>query len=146
VLSIAVFYTADIVTPDGSDTGVYGDPCEPGHGATLESGWVDMDYDQWTVYDDSSDVRPDLVEGETLTELAESTADAILSRIGVPESLDNHSTIYGADADQNHRTGQEAMRAAHLYLPGHVHATPNDIPDHWLAAVHEALQRRTGRR
>lgn len=56
---LRIFYTGDVITPDGSDTGIYGDECEPGDGQTLESGWVDPDWSLGEVYADRDDVRPD---------------------------------------------------------------------------------------
>ena len=52
-----VWWTGDLITFDGSDTGMYGDPCEPGYGCVLTMGWVDM-CDQWTVWPERDQVTP----------------------------------------------------------------------------------------
>jgi hypothetical protein len=54
-----LYWSATIVTFDGSDTSAYGEPCEPGRGYTERSGWWDPDGDYWRVHD-----RPDDASAE----------------------------------------------------------------------------------
>lgn len=59
-MTYQVFFTGDLITPDDSDTDVYGEPTEAGHGAHLDSGWVSLDWDSGkTVYENREDVGPD---------------------------------------------------------------------------------------
>jgi hypothetical protein len=54
-----IFYTATIITLDGSDTAANGEACEPGHGYTEQSGWWDPDRAYWRVVEDRGDVTAD---------------------------------------------------------------------------------------
>lgn len=56
-----IFYTADVVTPDGSDTSPDGDATLEGHGATLANGWITPDRPQ-DVYDTREEVAPDVFD------------------------------------------------------------------------------------
>jgi hypothetical protein len=56
-----VYYTGDLITPDDTDTDVYGEATEEGHGATLESGWISPDWSSYVVHENRGDVAPDTV-------------------------------------------------------------------------------------
>lgn len=45
-------FTADLLFSDESDTDAYGEPCEPGHGYRIESGWVDPSWSSRRVWDE----------------------------------------------------------------------------------------------
>lgn len=113
-----IYYTADVFTPDESDTNVYGEPCEPGHGETMESGWFDESWDAWGVHEKKSMVNPDTIEtddprfddGFNLDDLI---VQDIGDRIGAIDSFDGDSA-YAADPQQNYRTGVRVMIAAHV--------------------------------
>ena len=115
-----IYYTADIFTPDDSDTNVYGEPTEPGHGETMESGWYDAAWDSFGVFPSRDDVRPDTIEadddrfsdGFTLDEIiAEGVSDAI----GAVDSFDG-VTAYASDPLQSYTTGVNVMLAAHVEI------------------------------
>jgi hypothetical protein len=108
-----VYYTGDLVTPDGSDTWVYGDPCEPGAGAALESGWLDPDWTRWEVYQERDHVRPDVMPDDYDGTPAQWLAETVGDRLGAIDSMDGTGTFYAADSDQNYTTGQELSMAAH---------------------------------
>lgn len=108
---LSILYTADVITPDGSDTGVYGDACEPGHGATLESGWISPDWSCTTVYDASSDVAADAWKPAGGAPVEWLTA-RLRDRLGSVEDFDGGS-IYAADADSDFVTGVSSRLAAH---------------------------------
>ncbi len=118
-----IHYTADVFTPDDTDTNVYGEPCEAGHGQTMESGWYDEAWDAWGVFETREEVRPDTIEsddgrfddGMTLDEIVE---QVIGSKIGAIDSFDG-DTAYAADPRENYETGVMVMRAAHVTIePG----------------------------
>lgn len=111
-----IYYTADIITPDDTDTDTYGDECEPGDGLAIESGWYDADYSAWEVFEDQVDVRPDLIVSDALEDgatLDELIIETITSRLGVLDSFDGESA-YAADAQENYKTGASVMLAAHV--------------------------------
>ena len=108
-----IFYTGDIVRPDGSDTGVYGDPCEPGHGATLESGWIDPEWSRWEVCAAREDVRADVWHPEA-GPMIDWAVERILERLGGVSDV-NGTSVYAADSDQNISTGAALRMAAHIH-------------------------------
>lgn len=108
-----VFYTGDLRSPDGSDTGVYGDPCEEGHGETMESGWVDPNWSLFAIWEDREDVRPDVMDDDEERSPAQWLADTITDRLGVVESFDGRGTFYAADGIDNYQTGENMTLAAH---------------------------------
>lgn len=109
-----VFYTADVITPDGSDTWVYGDPCEPGTGATLESGWWSPDWSRWEVYEEPEHVAPDVYDPELRDESpAEWLARVVGDRLGAVEDVSSDSSWYAADSQENYETGADLRPAAH---------------------------------
>jgi len=107
-----VFYTADLITPDGSDTDVYGDSCEVGHGATLTSGWVSPDWSRWDVYENKEDVKPDVYANDD-GDVAEWLARVINDRLGAVEGHALDTSWYAVDADENYTTGVNRHMAAH---------------------------------
>ena len=56
---LKVWYSADVVTPNGSDVSIHGEGCEEGTGADLESGWLSPDWSMTTVYEERDHVKPD---------------------------------------------------------------------------------------
>jgi hypothetical protein len=88
-----IFYTADVIRPDGSDTFVYGEATEEGHGATLESGYISPDWSRSTVYENRDDVAADVYaddDGSHVIWLAARIAD----RLGTVED-NGDGTLYG---------------------------------------------------
>jgi hypothetical protein len=55
-----LYFSATIITLDGSDTNAYGEPCEPGQGYSEHSGHWDPDRSYWRVHEHRDDVRPDV--------------------------------------------------------------------------------------
>lgn len=118
-----IYYTADILAPDETDTNVYGEPCEPGFGQSMESGWWNPDYDLWSVREKQSDVTPDVIDSKdarlddellTLSELVETVIE---ERIGSIDSFDDDSA-YAADSLDNYQTGVRVLRHAHVTYSG----------------------------
>ncbi len=115
-----IYYTADLFTPDDSDTNVYGEPCEAGYGETMESGWYDPAFDTWTVFEEKDSVRPDTIEddddrfedGWTLEDLISMD---IGDRLGAIDNHDGYSW-YASDPVMNYTTGERVMIAAHVEL------------------------------
>lgn len=116
-----IWYTADVVTPDGSDTGVYGDGCEPGCGATLATGWIDPSWSgSFRVYEEAAMVRPDTEPDQEWLDLDEITVlewtvKTIHERIGWVEDNHGGQSFYACDPDRDNNTGAEAMLCAHLH-------------------------------
>jgi hypothetical protein len=54
-----IWYTGEVLRPDGSATDVYGQACESGYGQQMVSGWIDPDWSLSTVHARREDVRPD---------------------------------------------------------------------------------------
>jgi hypothetical protein len=114
-MTVEIYYTGDLMTPDGSDTDCYGDGCEPGSGFTLENGWVDPDWTLSEVRESHDDVCPDAYDPEN-GPLIEWVTDTIISRIGLPEEGSERGTFYACDSEIiSHYTGQEIRLAAHVY-------------------------------
>ncbi len=91
-----IYYTATIVTGDGSDTTAYGEACEPGHGYTDASGWWDPDRSYWTVRGCRDQVSPDVYPHPARRSPAQWLADRLTARLGSIESFDGGRTFYGA--------------------------------------------------
>jgi hypothetical protein len=126
---IRIYYTGTLITPDGSDTGVYGDACEPGAGATMATGWVDPNWSRYEVREDRDDVRPDVFtadDGPLIDWIVRRLVDR-LSWIESPADSDGR-TYYAAESDSDPYTGESMMLAAHI-----------DAPPAILAAVQYAL-------
>ena len=115
-----IYYTADIFTPDDSDTNGYGEPCEAGHGETIESGWYDEGRVAWGVFLTKDQVWPDVInydddrfdDGYTLDQLVKET---IKARLGSIDSFDD-TTAYAADPKINYTTGVRVLLAAHVKI------------------------------
>jgi hypothetical protein len=117
-MMLRIYYTGDLIIPDGSDTGVYGDPCEDGMGATVESGWVDPGWSLGVVRESQEDVRPDVWEpddGPMIEWILERLSDR-LNGVEV-ESAGESGTFYACDATGPYDaayTGVSMMLAAHV--------------------------------
>ncbi len=109
-----IFYTADVIVPDGSDTDVYGEPCEPGHGAVLNMGWISPEWSRFEVHEKPEDVAPDVFEPDDETDdPAEWLASQLNLRLGMVEDTTSSPTFYAIDASEQHTTGTSARLAAH---------------------------------
>jgi hypothetical protein len=117
------FMTADIRIPDNTDTDVYGEATEAGHGETLESGWVNPTWARWEVWQDMSDVSPvaeyDETSGMTLDDWR---ADVVAEHLGSfhgstgsTEVTPTDHTYYGTDSQENYATGASATYALHFW-------------------------------
>jgi hypothetical protein len=91
-----VFYTASIITLDGSDTNAYGEPCEPGQGYTEQSGWWEPDRCYWQVRTHRTEVVPDSYPDTEHRSPAQWLADRLTARLGTVGSYDHGHTFYGA--------------------------------------------------
>lgn len=112
-----IYYTGDLVESDGSDTNVYGDETEPGHGETLTSGWVDPDWSTWQVQHNREDVRPDEYEPdehdlEDGVTPAKWLATQVTKRLGAIDTPCDTS-FYAADADTHPHEGKSIRLCAH---------------------------------
>ena len=107
-MTVTIRFTADIITPDDTDTNVYGEPTETGYGESLESGWWDPNFSLWLVFEDKeSALEIEVVDDE----------DAIREEIeGVIGAIDHYdgTSAYAADPIRNHYTGVSVMPAAHV--------------------------------
>jgi hypothetical protein len=91
-----VYFTATIVTLDGSDTTAYGEACEPGRGYTEACGWWDPDRAYWRVREHRDQVTPDVFPERAGRSPARWLADRLIARLGDVESFDGGRTFYGA--------------------------------------------------
>jgi len=91
-----VYFTATIVTLDGSDTTADGEACEPGHGYTEACGWWDPDRVYWRVREHRDQVTPDVYPQRAGRSPARWLADRLTARLGDVESFDGGRTFYGA--------------------------------------------------
>lgn len=104
--------TADVITPDGSDTDVYGDPTEDGHGATLTHGWWAPEWSRWAVseeYDPAAVLTHTPEDGQPVAWLAR----MIVCTVGTPDCWDGGRSIYSADACEDYATGVHVRPALH---------------------------------
>lgn len=111
---ITVQFSGDLITPDGSDTDGYGEPCEPGSGSTYASGWWAP---RWTRFEVSDD--PAYADTFTMPEDEEDPAVWICDTVGEymnwsAVEWDGGETIYAADAIEDYRTGRSIRPAAHV--------------------------------
>lgn len=106
-----VFFTGTLITPDGSDS-YGGEPCEPGSGATVQDGWVDLRWTRWEVYENREDVRSEVYEPEDGNP-AQWLAEAVAERLGATEDSNSAPAWYAVDPDDNVQTGQSIRLAAH---------------------------------
>lgn len=115
-----IFYTADVIQPDGSDTWVYGDPCDEGMGATLVSGWVSASEAgncDPSVYDDRSDDSDWFADVWTAEDgpMVDWAVSTILRRIGIVEESNSAPTFYACEATDHPYSGVSASYAAHIH-------------------------------
>lgn len=110
-----VFYTGDMIVPDGSDTNAYGEPCEEGAGYELHQGWVDPEWSRFALWEDRDDVRPDVYGDDEDKSPAQWLADTITERCGWVEASDSGVPRWFTAGDPlvNHTTGEEVTVAAH---------------------------------
>jgi len=92
----ALYWTATIITLDGSDTTAYGEPCEAGKGYVERSGWWSPDRSYWQVHDDRDHAAPDLYPDGDPRSPGRWLADQLLARLSAVESYDDDRTFYGA--------------------------------------------------
>jgi len=117
-MALEIYYTGDLITPDGSDSSVYGDPCEPGDGATLESGWVSPDWSLGEVHEDRDAVLPDRwrpVDGPMVDWIIERLRDRLN---GVESTGGRGGTFYALESTGPYDaayTGVSLMMAAHVH-------------------------------
>lgn len=126
---VEIYYTADIIRPDGSDTGVYGDACGPGEGAELVSGWIDPDWSRDTVYANREDVRPDVWTADD-GPMIDWIVQQLHARLGLIDTDGGDRSYYAAESDSDPYTGVDVRMAAHV-----------DAPPVILAAVAHAVAR-----
>lgn len=116
-----VFFTADLIESDGSDTSVYGDPCEPGYGQTMTSGWWRPSWSMWEVSDERHDSMAYVYEDEReIDPDAPSPARWLAGTLaehlnGIERhSLDNYTgTVYSVDPIEHPYEGKAVMPAGH---------------------------------
>lgn len=108
-------FTADIVTPDGSDTDAYGEPCLPGHGYKVESGWWAPEFSRFDVSDDptyaTTFVYHDDPDAEGPVEWLVTTLRNLLP--GGVEDSDGRN-YYAAGVLTDHATGTTVRPCAHI--------------------------------
>jgi hypothetical protein len=93
-----VYYTAIIVTVDGSDTTAGGEPCEPGHGYAVADGFWDPDRGYWRVHADRDQVTPDVYPAGDPRSRVRWLADRLTARLGSIEAADGRSFTSGREA------------------------------------------------
>ena len=91
----ALYFSATIITIDGTDTNAYGEACEPGQGYNELSGHWSPDQSYWTVYPDRSQVQPDIYPERGPRTPGQWLADRLTARLGTLETVDGR-TFYGA--------------------------------------------------
>jgi hypothetical protein len=133
-----LWYTAEKITYDGSDSDCYGEPCEPGTGFTMESGWVDMSWSISTLYPGAEGVAPEVWELHD-GPLIEWLADTIIRRLGWVElntdspasaTAGTSTTFYAEDFEQVDAYSGDSVRLA-------VHM--EDVPPAIVSAVTLAI-------
>jgi hypothetical protein len=91
-----LYFSATIITLDGSATTSDGEPCEAGTGYIERSGWWDPDRCYWRVHDQRADVTPDRYPPRGHRSHAGWLADRLLARLGAIASWEPAGTFYGA--------------------------------------------------
>lgn len=91
-----LYFSATIITLDGSDTNAHGEGCEPGKGYTEQFGWWNPDRTYWRVHAGRDDVTADVYPGSEDRGPARWLADRLVTRLGAVESYDDGRTFYGA--------------------------------------------------
>lgn len=121
-----IYYSATVITLDGSDLNAAGEPCEPGKGYTERHGYIDPD---WSVFE-AEDITREQAACDRVPDderdPARWVADKIRERIGLPEG-DGGNHFYAADSVKSE--GREAMLCAHVH----------GMSDGRLAAVWDVL-------
>lgn len=109
-----VRFTADLIIPNDTDTDCYGEPCEPGCGYSVQSGWwaprfttyavsEDRDYaDTFTYAGDDIDLSPPAWLVHTLSEYLPGGIE-----LGSAPSFCANGTL------ENHTTGESVRPAGH---------------------------------
>lgn len=103
-----LFFSATIITFDGSDTNAYGEGCEPGQGYTEQSGRWSPDQSYWTVHPDRRQVHPDTYPHDWPRTPGQWLAVRLTARLGTVEPFDDGRTFTGA---------REAIRPGRLAGP-----------------------------
>jgi hypothetical protein len=115
-----IFYTGDLIVPNGSDVSIYGEGCEEGYGADLTSGWVDPDWSLGEVRELREDVRPDVwcADDGPMIEWIVERLDNRLNGVQVEDvGSMSRGTFYAADPTgpyDSAYTGVELLMAAHV--------------------------------
>jgi hypothetical protein len=91
-----LYFSATIITLDGSATTSDGELCESGTGYAEQSGWWDPDRSYWRVHDQRADVRPDSYPAGGHCSPTRWLADRLLARLGDVASWEPTGTFYGA--------------------------------------------------
>jgi hypothetical protein len=91
-----LYFSATIITLDGSGTNAYGEGCEPGQGYTEQSGHWSPDQSYWTVHPDRGQVRPDSCPHDWPRTPGQWLAVRLTARLGTVESFDKGRTFTGA--------------------------------------------------
>src|SRR4051812_5628798 len=91
----ALYFSATIITLDGTDTTADGERCEPGQGYNEQSGHWSPDQSYWTVQHHRSQVRPDRYPERGPRTPGQWLADRITARLGTVETVEGR-TFYGA--------------------------------------------------
>lgn len=123
---VRIYFTGTLISPDDSGTNVYGEPVEDGYGQSMESGWVDPNWDLMAIFPNKEDVRPTVIDlrdqydREELDERFDGNLDKmILAKIGdTLGAIDfwDGETAYAADPITDHHTGESMMLAAHVEI------------------------------
>lgn len=110
-----IFYTADLVLPDGSDTTADGDYCGEGQGYSVESGWWDPDWSYWQVHESRDYARPDEYDAESEGQpVAQWAAECLAKRLkGWPEG-NGDGTYYSGESYAHPYEGKSICPAAHF--------------------------------
>jgi hypothetical protein len=113
----ACYLTGDLVEPDGTDENCYGEPCEPGHGYELHSGWVDLEWSTWQVHEDRDNVRPLVYEPDEYDDVDFNHVRWLAKQLG--EQLtgtphyDGGGTVYSDGAYEHPYDGRSITLTAH---------------------------------
>jgi hypothetical protein len=123
--AIEIRYTATKFVPDDSDTNVYGEDCEPGHGEHMVSGWVRNPSDPFDVDTDENlnpeDIDPIKLDLDTVVDLFDGDVDKAIRReledtLGAIDSFDGLSA-YASDPIIDYRSGVRVILAGHVSDP-----------------------------
>jgi hypothetical protein len=107
-----VFYSADLIIPNGSDVSPMGDGCEEGSGADLVSGWYDADWCRTEVQEEQENVRPDVWDADVDPSVW--LAYTLNQRLAGWPEYNDRQTWYAGEADQSdYETGISVSVAAH---------------------------------